>query len=166
MVWLLIIVLGIFSAGLIAWTPRVWVVFAPTLPGRICGVTMFVASAFVALTAVFGGATVAAGADKFPAGWLIGTPFTSYLIPGLILAVVVGGSAVVAAVEALRRSDAGALASMLSGAILLGWLVGERLILPPAAFPPQFEWLEVIYIVIGLMMLAPGLAVWWAGRRR
>jgi len=166
MPWLLVIVLVIFSAGLIKWTPRVWVVFAPTSLGRICGVTMFVASAFVALTAVFGGIAVAAGVDKFPSEWLVGTPFTSYLIPGLILAIVVGGSAVVAAVEALRRSGTGALASMLAGAILLGWLVGERLILPPAAFPPQFEWLEVIYIVIGLLLLLPGLVVWWAGRRR
>ena len=166
MVWLLVIVLSAFLAILFKWMRRALLVFAGTPLLRICGVTLFVASVFVALTAVFGGITVATGVDKFPAGWLIGTPFCSYLIPGLILAVVVGGSAAVAVVATLRRVNAGALTSMLAGAILLGWLVGERLILPPAAFPPQFWWLEAIYIAAGLMMVAPALTVLWAERRR
>jgi hypothetical protein len=136
MVWLLVIVLSAFLAILFKWMRRVLRVFAGTPLLRICGVTLFVASVFVALTAVFGGITVATGIDRFPADWLIGTPFSSYLIPGLILAVLVGGSAAVAVVAALRSVNAGALTSMLAGAILLGWLVGERLILPPAAFPP------------------------------
>jgi hypothetical protein len=166
MVWLLVIVLSAFLAILAKWMGRVWLVFAGTPLLRICGVTLFVASVFVAMTAVGGGITVATGVDKFPAGWLTGTLFSSYLIPGLILAAVVGGSAVVAAVAILRTPDAGALTSMLAGAILLGWLVGERLILPPAAFVPQFWWLEAVYVAAGLMMLVPGFAVWWAGRRR
>jgi hypothetical protein len=65
----------------------------------------------------------------------------------------------------LRGREAGALSSMLAGAILLGWLVGERLILPSAAFSPQFWWLEVIYVVAGLLMVAPAAMVWWAGHR-
>jgi hypothetical protein len=134
-------------------------VFFGTPQRRICGATLFVASIFVALTAIGGGITLAIGMDKFPATWLIGTPFSSYLIPGLILAVVVGGSAAVAAVATLCRSDAGALASMLAGATLLGWLIGERLILPKEAFVPQFWWLEAIYIAAGLMMVLPALAV-------
>ena len=166
MTWLLVLVLAAYLAVLFKWIPRAWLVFAGTPLLRICGVTLFVANVFVALTAVGGGITLAAGVDKFPADWLIGTPFSSYLIPGLILAVVVGGSAVVAAVATLRRSDAGALASMLAGSILLGWLVGERLILPLAAFTPQFWWLEAIYIAAGLMMVVPGLTVWWVERRR
>jgi len=159
MVWLLVLVLSIFLAILIKWIPRAWSVFAGSPLLRICGVTLFVANVSVALTAVGGGITVAAGVDKFPADWLIGTAFSSYLFPGLILAIVVGGSAVVAAVATLRRSGAGALTSMLAGAILLGWLVGERLILPPAAFSTQFEWLEVIYIAAGLMMAVPALGL-------
>jgi hypothetical protein len=105
---------------------------------RICGVTLFVANLFLSLTAVFGGITLAIGVDKFPADWRITMPFSSDLLPGLIQAVVVGGSAAVAVVATLRRSDAGALTSMLAGGILLGWLVGERLILPSAARAPQF----------------------------
>ncbi len=166
MVWLLVLVIGLFLAILFKWIPRTLRIFAGSWLLRICGVTLFVACVFVALTAVGGGVTVAAGVDKFPADWLIGTPFGSYLIPGLILAVVVGGSAVVAAVAALRGLDAGALASVLAGAILLGWLAGERLILPSAAFSPQFWWLEAIYVAAGLMMVVPALTVRWAERGR
>src|SRR5271166_6361655 len=166
MTWLLILVLIAFVAISTVWMRRVSLVFVGTPALRICGVTLFVASVFVALTAVGGGVTVAAGVDKFSADWLIGTPFGSYLIPGLILAVVVGGSAVVAAVAALCGLDAGALASVLAGAILLGWLAGERLILPSAAFSPQFWWLEAIYVAAGLMMVVPALTVRWAERGR
>ncbi len=164
--WVLVIVLVAFFGILLKWMGRTLHVFAGTPLLRICGATLLVASVFVALTAIIGGIAVAAGADKFPADWLVGTPFSSYLIPGLILTVVVGGSAAVAAVATLRGPDAGTLTSLLAGAILLGWLAGERLILRPAAFPPGFSWLEGIYIALGLMMVLPALTVRWAERRR
>ena len=160
MFWLLVIVLLAFLAVSIVGIRRVWQVFSGSLLLCICGAALFVASVFVALTAVFGGLALAIGIDKFPAEWLIGMPFSSYLLPGLILGVVVGGSASAAVVVALRRPDAGALASMLAGAILLGWLLGERLILPPAAFSPRFWWLEALYIAAALLMVLPAMAVW------
>ena len=164
MTWFLIVVLIAFLAISVYGARRASRVFSATPLLRFCGAMLFVASVFVALTAVGGGITLAIGFDKFPADWLVGTRFSSYLIPGLILAIVVGGSAAVAAVATLRSSGAGALTSMLEGAILLGWLIGERLILPKAAFVPQFWWLEAVYIVAGLMMVLPALAVRRAAR--
>ena len=164
--WLFLMILLVFVAISVQWLSRVLLVFAGNPLLRICGVMLFVASVFVALTALFGGITLALGFDKFPADWLNETLFRSYLIPALILAVVVGGSATLAAVAALRRADTGALISMLAGAILLGWLAGERIILPSRAFVAQFWWLEAIYIAAGLMMVAPALAVWLAVHRR
>lgn len=55
---------------------------------------------------------------------------------------------------------------MVAGAILLGWLAGERLLLPPAAFAPQFWWLEAIYVAVGLTMVVPAAKVWCADRGR
>jgi len=63
MVWLLILVLIAFLAVVVTGLRRVWRVFAGTPLLRICGVTLFVASVFVALTAVGGGITVATGID-------------------------------------------------------------------------------------------------------
>jgi hypothetical protein len=53
-----------------------------------------VVDVFVALTALGGGIALATGleADRFPLDWLRGTPFRNYVIPGLILAGVVGGA--------------------------------------------------------------------------
>jgi hypothetical protein len=151
-----------FLAIVFTVVPRVLRVFSGNRLLRIAGATLFVADAFVALTAVLGGITVAAGVDKFPPAWLTGTVFSSYLIPGLILTVVVGGSATAAMFAALCERDAGTLYSGVAGGILLGWLVGERLILPPAAFAPQFGWLEAIYVAAGLMMVVPAATVRWA----
>lgn len=69
-------------------------------------------------------------------------------------------------VATLRSREAGALSSALAGGILLGWLAGERLILPSAAFSPQFWWLEAIYVAAGMMMVVPAATVRWADRRR
>jgi hypothetical protein len=166
MAWFTLIVFVAFLAIVFASVQKVLLVFSGGRLLRVSGATLFVADVFVGLTAVFGGITVATGVDKFPAEWLTGTVFRSYLVPGLILALVVGGSATVAAVATVRNRESGVLCSMLAGAILLGWLVGERLILPPVAFPPQFWWLEAIYVAAGLMMVVPGATVRWAGRRR
>lgn len=162
MAWLLLMVLIGFLAILFLWVRKVLLVFSGSRLRRLCGAMLFVANVFVALTAVLGGITVATGVDKFPADWLAGTLFSSYLIPGLILSVVVGGSATAAAIATVRNRGFGVLSSLLAGAILLGWLIGERLILPPAAFPPQLWWLEAIYVAAGLMMVVPAAVVRWS----
>ena len=81
MAWLTLIVFIAFLAIVFMMVPRVLIAFSGSRLLRISGATLFVADAFVALTAVFGGITVAAGMDKFPASWLKGTVFSSYLVP-------------------------------------------------------------------------------------
>lgn len=121
---------------------------------------LVVIDAFVALTAIGGGVALAAGleANRFPLDWLQGTPFHSYLIPGLILAGVVGGSAAVAAVVTLRAPRAGGLVSVLAGVILLGQITGELVLLNQ----PAWSAVEVFYFVLGLIMVALGLFLWRA----
>lgn len=117
---------------------------------------LFAVDAFVALTAIGGGLALATGleGERFPAGLLAGTPFSSYVIPGLILAGAVGGSATVAAAALLRDPRASARASTLAGVILMGWIVGELLILRATA---ARSWIEALYFAIGLLMVALGL---------
>ncbi len=64
---------------------------------------------FVALTAVAGGIALAVGmeASRFPLSWLEGTPFETYVLPGIVLAAVVGGTAFVAMAEVARGARAG-----------------------------------------------------------
>jgi hypothetical protein len=62
-----------------------------------------VLAAFIALTAIGGGIAMLAGADQFPRDWLRDTPFSDYTLPALVLAIVVGGSSLVAAVPEQHR---------------------------------------------------------------
>jgi len=165
-IWLTVLVLIVFVGISVVGLRRVLAIFSGAWLLRLCGGVLFLASVFVALTAIGGGVTLALGVDKFPPDWLVGTPFRSYVIPGLILAVVVGGSAAAATVASLLKRDMGTLVSMLAGAILLGWLLGERVILPSRAFVPQFWWLEALYIASALLMVLPALAVWLSTPKR
>jgi hypothetical protein len=127
------------------------------LPSGRARVALAALAGFVAVTAVGGGIALATRAetDRFPADLLEGTPFTSYLIPGLILAVVVGGSAAVATAATLRRPADGAWASLLAGVVMMGWIVGEVLILAPSAR----SWIEAVYFALGLVMAGLALAL-------
>lgn len=119
-------------------------------------IALFAADAFVGLTAVGGGIALATGLedDRFPPEYLEGTPFSDYVVPGLILAGVVGGNATVAAIATLRSKKVGGLTSVLAGAIMMGWISGEVLILNQ----PSWTWTEAFYFILGLVMAALGLA--------
>lgn len=60
---------------------------------------------------------------------LDGTPFGSFLIPGIILSVAVGGSQIAAAYGLWRHEPWGMTASFAAGAILMGWIIGEVMLL-------------------------------------
>jgi hypothetical protein len=105
---------------------------------------------FVGLTAVTGGLAILLGAIQMPGEWLYHTPFSSYQVPGMVLAVIVGGSALVAAVAVMVRSVWDAPASLVAGIILVGWVVAE------VAMLGLQSGLQPFYFVIGLLMI--GLA--------
>jgi len=118
---------------------------------------LFVADAFVGLTAVGGGIALATGSegDRFPPEYLEGTPFDSYVVPGLLLSGVVGGGATIAAIATLCSEKAGGITSVLAGAIMMAWITGEILLLNQ----PSWTWTELFYFIIGLAMAALGLVV-------
>ncbi len=120
---------------------------------------LFITDLLVALTAVGGGIALIVGLEtgRFPADWLEGTPFSSYVLPGVILAGVVGGSATLAALS-LLRSPAGGGASVLAGVIMMGWIIAEILLLKQ---PSEPTWTEVFYFALGLVMALLG---WLVGR--
>jgi hypothetical protein len=62
-------------------------------------------TAFVSLTAIGGGIALMIGIEdnRFPLTWLDETPFTSYFIPGLILAGIVGGMHLFSFIQILRK---------------------------------------------------------------
>ena len=61
-------------------------------------------SIFNAVSAIGGGITLVTGTLPVPKDLLRHTPFESYVIPGLCLGVVIGGSAIVGAVALLSHA--------------------------------------------------------------
>ncbi len=125
--------------------------------GSAVQVVLVVIDLFVALTAVGGGIAMAADIDKkVDPAWLEGTPFQSYRVPGVLLAGIVGGTALLAAVVTALDATSGGIVSVIAGVILAGWIVAEVIILNQPGAPTA---IEVLYVVIGLSMISIGLAV-------
>jgi len=117
---------------------------------RAVRMTLLLLNLLVGLTAVAGGLALLIGVVQMPVAWLYGTAFSSYQVPGLILALVVGGSALIAATAVLVESEWDAFASLIAGVILVGWIVCEVVIIG------LNSWLQPFYFVLGLLIL--GLA--------
>lgn len=106
------------------------------------------ADLFAGVAAVAGGVGLVGGGIQFPSHWLSGTPFSAYTAPGLILGIVVGGSALLAAAITLLSSrQAGAMASAIAGAVMIGWIVGE------VGLIGYVSWMQPAFFAFGVAMV-------------
>jgi hypothetical protein len=106
---------------------------------------------FAAISAIGGGIGLLIGVIPLPLSLLNGTPFTSYVIPALILMVVVGGSALAATIALLHQEPAAPTLSAVAGLIMIGWISVE------VALLGLITGLQPFYFAVGLAMLALGL---------
>ncbi len=90
-----------------------------SLVRRLLCVVAIVLDAFLALTALAGGAALLTGIMAPPLSQLQGSIFHDYTIPGLALAVLVGGSALLAALLLIRRSRIAPLLSTAAGMVII-----------------------------------------------
>ncbi|MEO7722475.1 MAG: hypothetical protein ABIS08_11245 [Pseudolysinimonas sp.] len=132
---------------------------------RTSRIVLLVLAAFMAASALAGGVALVVGSVSpslalgIPVSYLEGSPFSSYLVPGVILAVVLGGVNVWAFVLLLRRHPFAVFASAIAAFDGLIWIAVELVWVP-------FSVLHAIYFTVplaqaGFVMLALGLA----GRR-
>jgi hypothetical protein len=115
---------------------------------------------FIALTAIGGSIALLIGVEdeRFPLAWLQGPPFTDYTIPALLLAVVVGGSALVACVAILTGHPLAILASLVASLIVSGYITGEVMILKQ--IPPGPTLTEYLYFGLGLVIFGLAGYIW------
>ena len=104
--------------------------------------TLLIVQAFVALTALAGGAAVMMG--TLDPEYLEGSPFTSYLVPGLTLAVVLGGVHILAFIQLERRLPWALFVSAAAGYTTLIWIFVQMVYIP-------FSFLQLTYFAIGLL---------------
>ena len=98
---------------------------------------------------------------RFPLTWLAGTPFSDYTVPGLLLGIVVGGSARLPMGATLESARVGAVASLAAGGIMMGWVIGEYILLPIARFSfiDPTTWQQGLFFLVGLAMAVLALRV-------
>jgi len=110
--------------------------------------------AFIGITAIAGGFRLVSnpnGTSDIPIEWLTGTPFTNYLIPGLVLLIVIGFGNVLGSIFSfLSKRYAGRIATLLGIFLILFmtievWFVGLRTFLQP------------LYFILGAIVMALGL---------
>jgi hypothetical protein len=105
--------------------------------------------AFGALSTIAGGIALITGDISLPAEWLDGTPFDSYTVPALILALVVGSTQLAALVATLRHRPWATPAAGVAGAVLMGWIIGGVLIV--GTRDSGMRTFQLIYFVTGLV---------------
>lgn len=116
--------------------------------------TLTTLTAAVGLSAVAGGLALVIGAvTSSPSGgivpdttYLIGSPFASYLVPGVLLALVVGGTHILAMLLVGRSAPAGPFAGAVAGFGLLIWIFVQMMFVP-------FSVLQAVYFAAGLAEL-------------
>jgi hypothetical protein len=107
-----------------------------------------VVSLFQALSAVGGGiGMVVANGLSMPRSLLADSPFSTFVVPGLILAVVVGGTQTLASVRLLQRRPSAFVWSAVAGFGMVIWIVAE------VGFIHALGWAQLIYLVSGLLQL-------------
>ena len=110
--------------------------------------------AFIGITAIAGGFRLVSnpnGTSDIPIEWLNSSPFTNYLIPGLVLLTVIGFGYVLGGIFSFfSKRYAGGLAAMLGTFLILFmtievWFVGLR------------NFLQPLYFILGAIVLVLGL---------
>jgi hypothetical protein len=121
---------------------------------RVARIVLLTALAFTAVTSVLGGGMLVLGSlvdlgaspVAIPDSYLEGTPFASTLVPGIALAIVVGGTHAVAFVMVARRTRWAMVAAAVAGFGVLVWIFVQMVYIP-------FSPLQAVYFTLGLVEL-------------
>ena len=115
---------------------------------------------FNAVSAVGGGVALVAGGLGVPTTLLRHTPFESFVVPGIFLAVVIGGSATIGATALLAHWRRALVISGAAGAVMVGWIAGETVLVE------GFSWLQGLYLLTGAVAVAASIRLAQADRSR
>ena len=114
---------------------------------------------FLGVGALFGGGAFILAPDGhllgMPTKLLAGSPFPSFLVPGIILFTFVGLAPLQAAAITVRRQALAPLAAVAVGLTLIGWVSVEMVVLAGLG---SLAW--ALYLVLGTSIAAIGVASW------
>lgn len=143
--------LAIVALAAFLWTTEVR---GQSLNSPVVRIGLFVLDACIGVSAIQGGIALLQGAlDQWvQVVWLASTPFSDYTVPGLMLVIVVGGSALFAAMTVFVDRKWAALVSMLAGLLMVGYEVVEAVSIDSKVGNglPTALALQLIFFVAGL----------------
>jgi hypothetical protein len=137
----------------------------PPMKHEVIRMALLVITAIIATSAIAGGVALLRGVVfgyKLPLAWLAGTPFSDYTIPGLALAIVVGGSALIAAATIFIHREWAVLVSVLAGLVMVGYLLVEIVSIDSQLgndLPTSLA-VQLFYFVLGLALVGLGGFLW------
>src|ERR1700730_8016593 len=127
-------------------------------------ITLVIIEACIGLSAIGGGITLLRGAmgQWLPVAFLQGTPFSDYIIPGLILTIVVGGGMLLAAATQFIQREWAVLLSAAMGFIMSGWEIVEVAVIDryAQAVVPSVVVQQVLFSVLGLVIIGLADSLW------
>lgn len=109
---------------------------------------------FAALSAIAGGIGLVSGMIALPMDWLNNSVFSDYAIPGIILGAIVGGTQVAALIYAYGRQEAYLFATSIAGGVLMGWIIGELLVVGSA--DATMLAYQLVYFLVGFVEFSLG----------
>ena len=112
---------------------------------------LFILISFVALTATVSGLFLISK----PNGEILGlslnllfeTPFKNFLIPGILLTVLVGGTNLFAVFYNIQRNVNRYNWALAGGIMITGWIIGQIIIIQTV------NWLHFLYLGIGVLII-------------
>jgi uncharacterized membrane protein len=126
--------------------------------------TTFVLVVFGTLTTLAGGIGLLTGAIAVPLDWLEGSPFIDYTIPGLALAIIVGGSMLLATATIFTGHEVGVLASGFAGLAMMIFEIIEVVVVDRFGG----SWLlialslQIFFFALGLTIFVLAATLWVA----
>jgi hypothetical protein len=112
---------------------------------------LFIMVSFIAVTATLSGLLMISKPDgsilNLPLGLLEGTPFKNFLLPGILLTVLAGGTNLLAVFYNMQRHPNRYNWALAGGIMISGWIIVQMIILHAA------PWLHFVYLGIGLLII-------------
>lgn len=126
---------------------------------KVAYIVLIVLTGFLALSAFAGGIGLLAGLNAPPVDNLKGSLFKNFTIPGLSLFVIVGGSALLAAILLGRKSKFAVLVATGAGIIIMFFEFVEVLVI---GSPPGIaQTLQIIYFGTGVLITIVAIGIWF-----
>lgn len=112
---------------------------------------LFVLLGIIAFTALLSGLLLVSNPDgsilSLPLSLLEGTPFRNYFLPGMMLAVTVGGINMIAVFLNMQRHAKRYNWAMAGGFVCCAWIITQIILIG------SVHWLHITYLMTGLLII-------------